>query len=161
MYRKRFDELTAFMGAVWGRELSQLQRAGGWKLLHALPNEAVEGAISEIADSGLEHLPAWPIVLKTARAIADRQRDALPVLPQGDSLSDNEHTGAMIMLRAKQTDEQNRRADRMTVETKHLGMGFRLQLSKLLMQPWSQLEREPWNKTFDRTLAEFTKAAAP
>src|SRR5437773_1941441 len=45
MDRTRFDGVVAYLGGLYGRELSNLQRAAGWKMLQSLPDEAVEKAV--------------------------------------------------------------------------------------------------------------------
>lgn len=157
MTKDEFNGITMYVSAVWGRELSKLQQAGGWKLLHELDHEDVEQAVTAIAERGDEHIPSWSLVLKTARSSADARRQHLPALPASDSLSDQEHRGVMIELRARESDEQRRRADRMTGETKHLAMKLRIKLaSELLATPaFSQLPAVAWDKTFDRRVAEF------
>lgn len=157
MKQSTYIEICAFMASIWGREVSKPQQAAGWKLLNALSDEAVGSAITMIAEEGEQHMPSWARVLKTARSIDEAQRQHLPALPAGDSLSDQEHRGVMIELRARESEEQRRRADRMTGETKHLAMKLRIKLaSELLATPaFSQLPAAAWDKTFDRRVAEL------
>ena len=67
--------LCAYASSVWGRPLTDGQRAAGWHLLHGFPNQAVEGAITVIAESGRENLPPWPLVYKTAESLASAMRE--------------------------------------------------------------------------------------
>lgn len=158
MDKHDFDGLCAYMASLWGRELSNLQRAGGWKMLHNLPNEAVEGAVVAISEGGRETMPPWPLVFKTAQTLADAIRDRMPALPQGDTLSPEQHAAAMIALRAKQTPEQRRRADRVTSETKFLDMSVRLAIAKELLVTYARVDAASWNRVFDeRVKAERDK----
>jgi hypothetical protein len=141
------------MGGIWGRELSNVQRAAGWKMLHLIADIAVEKAVDAIATDGREMLPPWPMVYKAAVAIASAERDLRPALPAGDALSDQEHAAAMIRLRAKETPEQRRRADRMTRETKGLPMMARLVLAKELLVDYAKVDASSWDRVFDERLA--------
>lgn len=162
MERASYDGICAYMGGVWGRELSNVARAAGWKLLHALPDSAVEKAVDAIATDGREHLPPWPIVYKAASAIAQAERELLPALPASDVLTDVEHTGVMLQLRAKETLEQRRRADRMTKETRTLPMKVRLKLAKdLLTGDASQQPPATWDALFDEAVEAAEKVAQP
>lgn len=157
MDRSRFDMLAAYMQSAWGRELTFAQKEAGWKILAGLTNEAVEGAISTLIDDGGDRLPAWPVILKASRSLGDSRRDRMPALPARDSLSDEEHQAAMIRLRAKQTAEQRRRADRMTSETKGLPMPTRLRLAGELLQLGSRSDAGSWARLFDQALEREEK----
>jgi len=162
MERANFDGVCAYIAGVWGRELSNLQRAAGWKLLHGLPNPAVEAAIDAIATGGREQIPPWSLIYKAAEAIAVAERDLLPALPAGDGLSDAEHSASMIRLRAKQSPEQRRRADRVTSETKGLPMGARLRIAQeLLTQGNSRVAPQMWDALLDEALAREFQLIAP
>lgn len=160
MDRSNWDALCAYMQSVWGRELTAGQRVAGWKLMKNLPNEAVEGAVTAIADDGQERMPVWPLVLKTARAIADQMHArAERQLPASDSLSDEEHQHVMRQLRARQTPEQRRRADRMTGETKHLPMKRRIRMAgDLLMMREGEVDAGSWDRLFEQRLAQELEA---
>jgi hypothetical protein len=123
--------------------------------LSDLPDVAVENSVTQIAEEGGDRMPAWSVVLKTARSIADHLREAMPALPASDTLSDDEHRHAMFMLRARETPEQRRRADRMTSETKDLPMPRRIVLAGELLggKGIGQLAAALWDRLFDERLA--------
>ena len=155
MKQAGFWELCAFMASIWGRELTPAQKAAGFKLVADMPDAAVENAVVKIAEEGADRMPPWSVVYRVAYGLAHAMRDEFPALPAGDSLSDNEHTAVMIGLRARETDEQRRRADRMTSETKGLTMSKRLKLaSELLIPPLARAEPKVWDQIFDRRVAE-------
>lgn len=156
MDRSNWDALVAYMQAVWSRELSPVQRAAGWKLLAGLSNEAVEGAIAAIAEEGADRMPVWPLVLKTARSLEERIRDhQQPQLPAHDSLSDSEHEHVLRMLRARQTPEQRRRADRMAGETRMLPMKRRIAMAgELLMLRERDVDAGSWDALFEQRLGQ-------
>ncbi len=69
------------------------------------------------------------------------------------SLTAFEHQTAMRDLRAKETPEQLRRAERMVSETRGFKMPVRVKLaSEFLVAPYSGLTPEAWNKAFERAL---------
>jgi hypothetical protein len=162
MERTRFDVLTAYMQSAWGRELTYAQKAAGWKILGGLPDEAVEGAVSAIIDDGTDRMPPWPVILKATRSIADAMRERLPQLPAGDSLTDQEHQASVIRLRAKQSPEQRRRANRVIAETGPLPMTVRLRLAAELLAPAVPIQGAvEFNRLFDAALDRELKIHAP
>ena len=161
MKASNWQALCAYMQSVWGRTLSEAQKAAGWQLLHGLPDEAVEGAILAIAEDGREQMPTWPVVLKTARQLAERMRDTVPALPAGDTLSDTEHQAAMLLLRTRETPEQRRRADRVTQESRGLPMLYRLRIARdtLAGEGGQIAESQLWDAFLDGKLREARTAA--
>lgn len=154
MQKSNWQALCAYMESLWHRQLTMLQTQAGWNLLKDLPDEAVEGAVVAIAESGRETMPPWPLVYKTGLALAEAIRaKELPQLPGGDSLTDLEHDAAMVRLRAKETPEQRRRADRMTSETKSLPMGVRIAFAGEMLQTYAKVDASSWDRVFDERLA--------
>lgn len=167
MDQLEFDGVCAYMAGIWGREISKVQRAAGLKLGAKLPEEAVYKAIDAIANdttNDRDYMPPWPTVFKAARLIADAEREALPQLPASDALSGTEHTGVMLELRAMETPEQRRRADRMTKETRGIPMSARLVLAgKLLRGDGGAAKLPPatWDALFDDALEAALKEHQP
>jgi hypothetical protein len=165
MERQKFDEICVYIGSIWGgREMAYAQRAAGWKLLANLPESAVEKAVDAIATDGREHMPPWPLVYKTANAIAQAEREALPQLPTSDALTDVEHTGVLLELRAGENPEQRRRADRMTGETHGLPMKVRLALAGKLLRGdggAAKLPAHTWDALFDDEIEAAFREHSP
>jgi len=162
MDRSNWAALCAYTSSVWGRPMSEGQKAAGWKLLAGFPNEAVEGAITVIAESGREQMPPWSMVYKAAESLAHAMRDLQPQLPAGDSLSDAEHEAAMIRLRAKQPPEQRRRASHVTRETKGLSMQARLRVAQeLLTGANGRLQPLLWDRLAEEVLAREFQLVQP
>jgi hypothetical protein len=160
MELSNWHELCAYMSSLWGREMTHAQKAAGFKLLGPLPNSAVENALVNIAEEGGDRIPPWPVLYKAARSIAEAERERMPALPQGDTLTDVEHQGVMILLRAKQTPEQRRRADRMMSETKGLPMKVQLKLAGELLRIGTRVDPPSWDRLFDEALAAARLADA-
>lgn len=153
MKQSRWIELCAYMASMWGRELTQSQKAAGYKMLGGLSDESVEGGVLQIAESGRETLPPIPLIFKHAQAFQQQESERLPQLPAGDSLTDLEHEAVMIMLKAKQTPEQRRRAERVKSETKGLPMRVRLALAGELLMNYSKIDARAFDLVFDERVS--------
>jgi len=69
--------LCAFMASCWHRPIDPIEQAAGLKLLGALPDEAVENAVSLLAESGRESMPSWSVLYKAASDLRANSQLAL------------------------------------------------------------------------------------
>jgi len=69
------------------------------------------------------------------------------------SLTPKEHEVVLRELRSKETDEQRRKADRVTKESKGLSMSIRCKIAgEFLQPPLSQLPSDVWDLMLDERL---------
>lgn len=161
MTPNKFDELLAYMGSVWDRIPTHAMRGAGWKLLKGLPDEAVEGAVVAIAEEGREKFPSWSIVYKAAQVLSDSMRDRTPALPAGDTMTDQEHRGAMVGLKAGNKPESARRVARCE-EIKQLPQDRWLPLLRTLRTGVNErLPGAKWDEVFDEVMATEFKLRPP
>lgn len=149
--------LCAYMGAVWGRQVSEAERSAGWKLMGGLPDEAVENAVTLLAEEGRDRLPPMSVILKTSRDLTQALAAShTPALPASDVLTDQEHQAVLIGLRARETPEQRRRADRVVAGTRDLPMKVRLRLARELLMDAAKVDASTWDDLYETaTSREF------
>jgi hypothetical protein len=71
------------------------------------------------------------------------------------TLTPEEHSASMIKLRALETEEQRRRADRVSYETKGLATGRRFKIaSEVLLPPTSAVPPDSWDVAFETRLQD-------
>jgi hypothetical protein len=158
MKRSEWLDLVARIQAFWpGQKWPADTIALSFDLFIKIPSQDAIKELEKIAGEGREFAPAPSVLLARCRNASDSSALARwdEAYNNEPTLTPEEHSASMIKLRALETEEQRRRADRVSYETKGLAMSQRFKIaSEVLLPPGSASPPDSWDLAFEARLQD-------